>query len=69
MQFDQLKRRELIALLGCAGVALPFEAGAQQPSKLPTIGYQGPSTPSAESQRIHQYLGVGRAIADAIQCS
>jgi putative ABC transport system substrate-binding protein len=42
-------RREFIVLLsGAAG--WPLAAGAQQAGKLPTIGFLGPSTPSAWSQ-------------------
>jgi hypothetical protein len=48
MQFDRLGRRELFSLLGGAAAAWPRRA--QQPSKLPTIGFMGASTPSAWSQ-------------------
>jgi putative tryptophan/tyrosine transport system substrate-binding protein len=70
MQFDRLKRREFISLLGGAA-AWPRSAGGQPSPKLPTIGILGPTTASVAArwtgalvQRLHELGWIeGRTVA------
>jgi putative ABC transport system substrate-binding protein len=44
-----MRRRDLIAMIGAAAAAWPLTARAQQPGKLPTIGFFSANTPSTAS--------------------
>jgi putative ABC transport system substrate-binding protein len=49
MQFDRLTRREFISLFAGAAIARPIAARAQHPGKVPTIGFLGSLSQSAQS--------------------
>jgi putative tryptophan/tyrosine transport system substrate-binding protein len=51
-----MKRRAFITLAGGAAVAWPLAARAQQPGKLPTIGFLGQSTRSAGSEWVAAFV-------------
>jgi putative tryptophan/tyrosine transport system substrate-binding protein len=53
---SHIGRRKFLATLGGAAAGWPLAAGAQQPGKLPTIGFLGSASPSTQASRAAAFV-------------
>ena len=52
-----MRRRDFVILLGGGILVWTQRVSAQQPGKLPIIGYMGQGTPAAEAKRVAAFVG------------
>ena len=51
-----MRRRDFIKVIVGSAAAWPLAARAQEPRRLPTIGFLGPNTRSVDSQRLAAFV-------------